>query len=152
MTSCNYLRLPAKGFVSIPNHTSIHWPCLGAFHQVVVLILKKTFNSYSGHRRIKWNLATMIGSLGRSWAYDFNETRKFLVIYFFWQDANEKERFFCSSLKIIFDLSKNMSKMNSYFSENWQPLNAICTTKNESFEHIWCEIKRERCASKITPW
>ena len=86
----------------------------------------------------------MIGCLGRSWVYDFNKTRKFLFIYFFWQDANEKERFFCSALKIIFDLPKNMAKLNSYFSENRQPLNAICTTKNESFEHILREIKRER--------
>jgi len=72
-------------------------------------------------------------------------------LFFFDRMPMRKSDFFCSGLKIIFDLSKNMSKMNFYFSENRRPLNAICTTKNESFEHIWCEIKRERCASKITP-
>lgn len=66
------------------------------------------------------------------------------LFIFFDRMPMRKSDFFCSALKIIFDLPKNMAKLNSYFSENRQPLNAICTTKNESFEHILREIKRER--------
>ena len=111
MTCCNYLRLPVKGFVSIPNHTSFHWPCLGAFRQVVVS-KKKIFNSYGGHRRIKWNLATMIGCLGRSW----EKSSKPIKPFFFHLELSWplKTNFFC---KLTFSLLENKSP--SKFSDDW---------------------------------